>query len=434
MQRVFVLSADGQALDPCHPARARSLLRERRAAIARRYPFTIILKERMAVESVAHAHAVKIDPGSKTTGMAVVNDSGLVVWAAEIEHRGQQIRDRLLARRQQRHSRRSRKTRYRPARFDNRRRAEGWLPPSLMSRVANIATWVSRLQRVAPVAWLSLELVKFDTQALVDPEISGAEYQQGTLYGYEVREYLLEKWGRKCAYCGAKMCRSRSSILFPGVRGGTNRVDNLTLGLRAVQPEKREPRPPPSLVIPTCTRKPVNRCGMLPLLTQLAGRSISVCARQACPLNAVQADEQNSIVSPLACPKSIGWMRPVWASRAQTYKSLRPSPRLSFVPRGTVRARCAAWTDTVSRARGRKERAGFMVSGQGIWCAPLCRAAKGPERIPDGSPCALPGVSMFPLPAEHCRELAGDIASFFTVPMAMLIHLNRKEAAFPPHC
>ena len=56
MQRVFVLSADGQALDPCHPARARSLLRERHAAIARRYPFTIILKERVAVESVVHAH------------------------------------------------------------------------------------------------------------------------------------------------------------------------------------------------------------------------------------------------------------------------------------------------------------------------------------------------------------------------------------------
>ena len=109
-----------------------------------------------------------------------------MVWAGEIEHHGQQIRDRLLARRQQRHSRRARKTRYRPARFDNRRRAEGWLPPSLMSRVANIATWISRLQRVAPVASLSLELVKFDTQALVDPEISGAEYQQGTLYGYEV--------------------------------------------------------------------------------------------------------------------------------------------------------------------------------------------------------------------------------------------------------
>ena len=239
MQRVFVLSADGQALDPCHPARARRLLRERRAAIARRYPFTIILKERMAVESVVHAHAVKIDPGSQTTGMAVVNDSGLVVWAAEIEHRGQQIRDRLLARRQQRSSRRSRKTRYRPARFDNRRRAEGWLPPSLMSRVANIATWISRLQRVAPVASLSLELVKFDTQALVDPEISGAEYQQGTLYGYEVREYLLEKWGHKCAYCGAKNVPLQVEHLMPKSRGGTNQVDNLTLACGPCNQKKR---------------------------------------------------------------------------------------------------------------------------------------------------------------------------------------------------
>ncbi|MFZ1041589.1 MAG: RNA-guided endonuclease IscB [Anaerolineales bacterium] len=229
MQRVFVLSSDGQALDPCHPARARSLLRERHAAIARRYPFTIILKERVAVESVVHAHAVKIDPGSKTSGMAVVNETGVVVWAGEIEHRGQQIHDRLLARRQQRSSRRAHKTRYRPARFDNRRRAKGWLPPSLLSRVANIATWVSRLQRVAPMAWLSLELVKFDTQALIDPEISGAEYQQGTLYGYEVREYLLEKWGRQCAYCGDNNVPLQIEHLIPRIRGGTNRVDNLTL-------------------------------------------------------------------------------------------------------------------------------------------------------------------------------------------------------------
>ena len=84
----------------------------------------------------------------------------------------------------------------------------------------------------------------------------------------------------------------------------------------------------------------------------------------------------------------------------------------------------------------------FTVSGQAIWCALLCRTAKGPEPIPDGSPCALPGVSMswfrtaepFPRPAERCKELAGNIASFFTVPMAIPIHLNRKEAAFPPHC
>ena len=76
------------------------------------------------------------------------------------------------------------------------------------------------------MAWLSLELVKFDTQALIDPEISGAEYQQGTLYGYEVREYLLEKWGRQCAYCGDNNVPLQIEHLIPRIRGGTNPVDN----------------------------------------------------------------------------------------------------------------------------------------------------------------------------------------------------------------
>src|SRR5690606_33472877 len=112
--------------------------------------------------------------------------------------------DGLLSRRQSRRSRRNRKTRYRPARFLNRTRPEGWLPPSLMSRVHNITTWANRLYKFTPMTHIAMELVKFDMQAMQNPEISGMEYQQGELAGYEVREYLLEKWNRKCAYCGAK--------------------------------------------------------------------------------------------------------------------------------------------------------------------------------------------------------------------------------------
>jgi hypothetical protein len=70
-------------------------------------------------------------------------------------------------------------------------RPPGWLPPSLESRLANVRTWVERLRRLCPITALSQELVKFDTQALEDAEIRGVEYQQGTLAGYEVREYLL---------------------------------------------------------------------------------------------------------------------------------------------------------------------------------------------------------------------------------------------------
>ncbi len=71
-----------------------------------------------------------------------------------------------------------------------------------MSRVHNINTWVEKLRKLAPISDISQELVKFDTQLMRNPNIQGKEYQQGTLAGYETREYLLEKWKRCCAYCG----------------------------------------------------------------------------------------------------------------------------------------------------------------------------------------------------------------------------------------
>ncbi|MGB9787188.1 MAG: RNA-guided endonuclease IscB [Infirmifilum uzonense] len=228
--RVFVLDAKKRSLDPCHPARARQLLKSGRAVTYRYYPFTIILKDRLVENSVTHPHRVKIDPGAKVTGLALVRDDiSKVVWAAELEHRGEIIHQRMLERASLRRSRRSRKTRYRKPRFDNRRKPEGWLPPSLESRVANIITWVKRLVRWCPVSAISLELVKFDTQKLQNPEISGVEYQQGTLFGYEIREYLLKKWSRRCAYCGREDVPLEVEHIIPKSRGGTDRVSNLTL-------------------------------------------------------------------------------------------------------------------------------------------------------------------------------------------------------------
>lgn len=230
MQRVFVLSSDRQPLDPCHPARARKLLKKGRAAIFRRYPFTIILKDRTAAESVTHPHRVKIDPGSKITGVALVReDTGLVVWAAEIRHRAGYITKRMKSRAALRRNRRTRNLRYRPPRFNNRRRKKGWLSPCMRSRVSNVETWVERLRRYVPVSAISLELVKFDTQKMQNSEIGGVEYQQGELWGYEVREYLLEKWERRCVYCGAENVPLQVEHIIPCRRGGSNRVSNLTL-------------------------------------------------------------------------------------------------------------------------------------------------------------------------------------------------------------
>lgn len=228
MQRAFVLDTDCNPLMPCHPARARELLKSRQASVYRRFPFTIILHDRTLDASEVQPVQVKIDPGSKTTGVALVAGDQ-VVWGAEITHRGEAIRQKLTDRRSIRSGRRHRKTRYRPARFDNRRRPEGWLPPSLRSRIDNVMVWVDRLAGYAPVSSISMELVRFDTQIMQDAEISGVEYQQGELAGYEVREYLLEKWGRKCAYCGVKDVPLEIEHITPKSRGGNNRVSNLTL-------------------------------------------------------------------------------------------------------------------------------------------------------------------------------------------------------------
>ncbi len=106
---------------------------------------------------------------------------------------------------------------------------EGWLAPSLLSRIANVLTWVTRLSRLCRITAISLELVKFDMQLLENPEISGTEYRQGTLTGYEVREYLLEKWGRKCAYCGKENVPLQIEHIVPRAKAGSNRVSNLSL-------------------------------------------------------------------------------------------------------------------------------------------------------------------------------------------------------------
>src|SRR5438132_5526880 len=191
MNQVFVLDTTKQPLNPVHPGYARLLLKQGKAAVYRRYSFTIRLSRRVE-QPILSPLRIKVDPGSKTSGLALVNDaSGDVVWAAELTHRGEQIKRDLDRRRAIRRKRRQRKTRYRAPRFQNRRKRKGTLPPSLESRICNVLTWVRRLMRLCPVTAISQELVRFDTQALDNPQIEGREYQQGTLCGYEVREYVL---------------------------------------------------------------------------------------------------------------------------------------------------------------------------------------------------------------------------------------------------
>ena len=229
---VFVLDRSGQPLMPCSEKRARLLLARGRARVHRLTPFAIRLIDRHAGTCSFQPLQVKLDPGSKTTGIALVRedlDGGVAVLNLfELAHRGRQISEALTARRAMRRRRRA-NLRCRAPRFDNRRKPAGWLAPSLRHRVDTTEAWVARLRRLAPVTGIAQELVRFDMQAMDNHEIAGVEYQQGTLAGYEVREYLIEKFGRKCAYCDASDAPLNIDHVHPRASGGTNRVSNLVL-------------------------------------------------------------------------------------------------------------------------------------------------------------------------------------------------------------
>jgi hypothetical protein len=200
--KVPVLDTTKKPLAPTTPRRARLLLKSGKAAVFRHYPFTIILKREIENPTTPDLK-IKIDPGSKTTGVAVVNQqTGEVISAAEIHHRGHAIKASLDSRRSLRRGRRQRKTRYRKPRLDNRTRPEGSLPPSLESRIENVYTITRRLLRVYPLKSVAYELVRFDMQLMQNPEIEGVEYQQGELQGFELREYVLIKFNQTCAYAG----------------------------------------------------------------------------------------------------------------------------------------------------------------------------------------------------------------------------------------
>ncbi|MFI5800277.1 RNA-guided endonuclease IscB [Streptomyces sp. NPDC051677] len=241
---VAVLDRCGVPLMPCHPARARELLAKGRAVVARHTPFVIRLRDRVAKDSVVPGVAVRIDPGSKGTGIAVTVDfdaassedgagcttrRGLV--AIELRHRGAQIHKAMVQRAAYRRARRSRNLRYRAPRFDNRNRSGGWLAPSLQHRVDTTDSAIQRLIRYFPVSELHVERVSFDTHAMSQGKacLEAVEYRQGTLAGYEVRQYLLEKWGRKCAYCGISDVRLQVEHIQPRIHGGSDRISNLTL-------------------------------------------------------------------------------------------------------------------------------------------------------------------------------------------------------------
>ena len=205
---VYVLSQHGQPLMPTeNHAKVRALLKHGKAKVIQRCPFTI----QLLYESTTHTQKINlgIDAGSKTIGVSATTDSK-VLYESEVVLRND-IVELLSGRRALRNSRRSRKTRYRKPRFDNRKKPDGWLAPSIRQKIETHVTVVGNVMKILPVTKIIVGTASFDIQKIKNPEIEGEGYQHGEqLDFWNVREYVLFRDGHTCQCCKGK---SKDNIL-----------------------------------------------------------------------------------------------------------------------------------------------------------------------------------------------------------------------------
>lgn len=202
--RVFVLNKRGQPLMPTTPRKARILLKDGKAKVVCRTPFTIRLL--YATGEAKQTITLGVDAGSKTVGLSATTEED-ELYSAEIQLRTN-IAELLAERRQCRKNRRNRKTRYRQPRFDNRSKLEGWLAPSIQHKIDSHMKLVNQVHKILPISRVIIEVAAFDIQKIRNPDIEGEHYQEGEQLGFwNVREYVLWRDGHKCQ--GKKECKNK---------------------------------------------------------------------------------------------------------------------------------------------------------------------------------------------------------------------------------
>ena len=205
---VYVISQNGQPLMPTeNHAKVRILLKNKKAKVIKRCPFTI----QLAYDSTNYTQDITlgVDSGSKHIGLSATTRNK-VLFESDVELRND-IVNLLSTRRQNRRTRRNRKTRYRKPRFNNRRRKAGWLAPSVQNKVDSHLTVIRKVHEILPITKIIVEVASFDIQKIKNPTISGTEYQQGEqLNFWNVREYVLFRDCHTCQCCKGK---SKDKIL-----------------------------------------------------------------------------------------------------------------------------------------------------------------------------------------------------------------------------
>lgn len=205
---VYVLNSNGQPLMPTkNHAKVRILLKENKAVVIKRCPFTI----QLLYSSTNYTQPVTlgVDAGSKHIGLSATTEDK-ELYAADIELRNDIVK-LLATRRTSRRSRRNRKTRYRKPRFNNRKRDKGWLAPSIREKIGTHLKVVDDTCKLLPVSKIIVETASFDIQKIKNPDVKSTDYQQGEQLGFwNVREYVLFRDGHKCQCCKGK---SKDKIL-----------------------------------------------------------------------------------------------------------------------------------------------------------------------------------------------------------------------------
>ena len=222
---VYVLNCHGKPLMPCQPRKARLLLKAGKAKVVKMVPFTLQL--RYGSSGYTQEVSLGIDAGTRHIGVSATTEK-TVLFEAEVEPRSD-LQELLAIRRQFRRARRNRKTRYRPCRFLNRRRPQGWLAPSVEHQVAVHLKTMRLIHHLLPVSQTTIEAAQFDLQKLINPEIAGKRYQEGPQLGFwNTREYVLWRDQHTCQWCQGE---SKDAILnvhhIESRKTGGDRPDNL---------------------------------------------------------------------------------------------------------------------------------------------------------------------------------------------------------------
>ncbi|PNR91732.1 paclitaxel/taxanoid biosynthesis susceptibility protein TS1 [Petrotoga sp. HWH.PT.55.6.1] len=196
---VYVIAKDGTPLMPTkRHGKVKHLLREGKATVVRNKPFTIKLS--YDTTHFTQPITVGVDSGHKHIGFSAVTEKEEVL-SGEVELRddvSELIKEKGMYRRIRRN-----RLRYREPRFDNRRKPDGWLAPSIRHKLDTHIRFIEFIKKILPITSIVIEVAKFDTQKLVNPEIKGIEYQQGEQRDfYNLREYILYRDNYACQLCG----------------------------------------------------------------------------------------------------------------------------------------------------------------------------------------------------------------------------------------